>query len=347
MRAFKLVKQGRVEPVSIQKPVIENPDEVLIRVAAVGVCGSEVHAFQGTHPFRTAPVILGHEVAGEVIAVGEQASHIQPGDRVFVDPQWTCGSCAFCRSGKPNLCPEKRVLGTPEWTGGFAEFIKAPVESVFQLPANLSYAEACLIEPLTVAVHVVTRAGITPSALPASAAVLGTGSIGGLVVGVLHAYGVTPLFAADVRQHCLHSALSLGATSGFLLPDTGYVEQIGQHTAGEGVNAIFITADEAHLVNDAISLSSRLGRIVLVALITDAPLRIKAYDVIAREISIIGSLMADHQDVHTAIAVASSRKVDVRKILTHVLPISQAQKGLEMAQSKADGAIKVVLSWEG
>ncbi len=343
MRAYKLVTEGHVEKVEISTPVITAPDQVLIRVRAVGVCGSEVHAFQGSHPFRKAPVVLGHEVAGKIIAVGESVTGFIPGNRVVVDPQWTCGTCAYCVGGMPNLCPEKKVLGTDVWTGGFGEIISAPAAAVFHLPDNLTYQQGCLIEPLTVALHVVRRSGLRAGE---GTAVLGTGSIGGLVVGVLKAMGADPIITADIRQHCLDAAGRLGGTHQFLLPDDRFLEQAIAATDGKGVDAVYITADEAHLVNLGIRMARRLGRIILVSLITHEPLKFQAFDIISKELSMIGSVMANHEDVKTAIEMVSTGAVDVNAILTHSLPIDQAQRGMELAQTKAEEAIKVVLNWD-
>ena len=133
MRAAFLESEGHLALVDLQKPALEKASQVLIQVKTVGVCGSEVHAFEGTHPFRRAPVILGHEMAGVVSSVGAAVTYWVPGDRVIVDPQWTCSQCAYCLAGDNNLCPSKRVLGTPEWPGAFGECIVAPEEAVRRL----------------------------------------------------------------------------------------------------------------------------------------------------------------------------------------------------------------------
>ena len=117
-------------------------------------------------------------------------------------------------------------------------------------------------------------------------------------------------------------------------------------TGGQGVDGIFITADDAGLVNDGLQMSSRLATIVLVALITESPLQFQAFDVLSKEISMVGSVMANHHDVNQAIALAASGEVDVKAIMTHVLPIDHAQKGMDLARTKSDGAIKVVLTWD-
>lgn len=343
MRAALLETEGHLVLTEAETPSIQEPDQILIRVKTVGVCGSEVHAYHGTHPYRKAPVILGHEMAGDILATGQAVSRFKVGDRVVVDPQWTCGECQYCQAGNPNLCPSKKVLGTSAWPGAFGEFIIAPEESVFHLPDNLSYTQGSLIEPLTVAVHVVEQVNLVPGE---SVAILGTGSIGGLLAGVCRARGAEPIIVADVRQHCLDAARErLGATHDFLLPNNNLVDAIKELTGGEGVDAVFVAADENLLVNQALEMAKRRGRIVLVALLTSAPLQLMGYEIIGRELRIIGSLMSNHQDVRKAIELAASGQVDVAAIATHILPIEAAQRGMELADTKAEGAIKVILSF--
>jgi len=343
MRAALLESPGRMVMTEAIMPTITGADQLLIQVRTVGVCGSEIHAFHGTHPYRIAPVILGHEVAGDVVAVAEGVSNFAVGDRVVVDPQWTCGECTYCRTGYINHCPNKMVLGTPAWPGGFGEYILAQENAVFHLPENLSYKQGSLIEPLTVDVHVVKQANLTAGE---SVAILGTGSIGGLLSGVCRVYGADPIITADIQQHCLDAARErLGATHDFLLPDENLVDKVKEVTAGEGVDVTFIAADDVSLVNRAVEMTKPRGRIVLVALLRDAPLQLTAYNIIGKELHIIGSTMTHHADMQEAIELAVSGQVDVEAIATHLLPIEEAQRGMELVDTKDDGAIKVVLSF--
>lgn len=341
MRAAFLESEKHMVMIDAEMPTIRSADQVLIQVKTVGVCGSEVHAFSGTHPFRKAPIILGHEAAGEVLSVGEAVTHFKAGDRVIVDPQWTCGQCDYCRAGDLNLCPSKKVLGTPSWPGAFGEYIVAPEETVFLLPDNLSYVQGSLIEPLTVAVHVAKRAGLRAGE---SAAILGTGSIGGLLSGVCRVHGAGPIITADIQRHCLDAARErLGATHGFLLPGDNLLDGVKELTRGEGVDVVFITADDASLVSRGVEMAKRRGRIVLVALLTASPLQLTAYEIIRKELQIFGSNMSNHKDVRKAFELTASGQIDVEAIATHRLLIDDAQHGMELARTKDDGAIKVIL----
>jgi L-iditol 2-dehydrogenase len=276
--------------------------------------------------------------------VGEHVTGFQAGDRVFVDPQWTCGECHYCRNGMLNLCPQKRVLGTPAWPGAFGEVVVVPCETLFHLPSSLSFIQGSLIEPLTVGVHVARRAALRAGE---SVAILGSGSIGGMLCAVCRARGADPIIAVDIRQHCLDAAVErMRASHDILLPGGDLVERVVTLSGGEGVDVAFVTADDAQLVDQAIHMVKRRGRVILIALITEELLPLRAYDILSRELSLIGSTMCNHDDVRRAIDLVASGRVDVEGILTHVLPIEHAQRGLELAQTKADGAIKVVLTFD-
>jgi L-iditol 2-dehydrogenase len=343
MRTAFLEAERRLVMVETPAPVIQSPDQVLIQVKNVGVCGSEVHAFHGTHPFRRAPVILGHEASGQVASAGSAVTRFRAGDRVILDPQWTCGRCVYCRAGDINMCPSKKVLGTQAWPGAFGEYIVAPERAVFGLPEGLTFSQGSLIEPLTVAVHVARRANL---AAGESVAILGTGSIGGLLAGVCRAQAAGPIIVADIRQHCLDAARErLGATHDCLLPDANLEDAVEKLTGGVGADVVFITADDPVLVSRGVHLARRRGRVVLVALLTAAPLELMAYDIIGKELHVLGSSMSNYDDVRTALELAASGQVDVEAILTHRLPIEEAQRGMELAHTKDEGAIKVILSF--
>lgn len=343
MRAAYLSATRTLIMKDVEKPAVTRPDEVLVQVKTVGVCGSEVHAFEGTHPFRHAPAVLGHEMAGVVVETGPQVTRFKPGDRVVIDPQWICGECEYCRRGDINLCVSKKVLGTQSWPGAFGEFVTAPEESVFALPDNLSFEQGALIEPLTVGIHVARRAGIGPGT---SVVILGSGSIGNMVSASARALGAGPIIAADIRQHCLDAARErMGATHDFLLPDPAFNASVRELTGGQGADVVVIAADDPALVDMALDVVKRRGQIVLVALLTEAPLKFMGFKVIAREAHIIGSTMANAADVRDAIDMVATGKVDVTGILTHQLPIEEAQRGMHLAASKEDNAIKVLLKF--
>jgi L-iditol 2-dehydrogenase len=341
MKAALLESAGRVIMTDAPMPVIENPDQMLIQVKAVGICGSEIHAFDGTHPFRKAPVVMGHEMSGVVTAVGSEVKDFKAGDRVVVDPQWMCGQCPSCLEGDYNACPSKFNMGTPRWPGAFGEFIHAPEKLTHHLPDNLSFIDGALVEPLSIAVHVARRLRLESVR---SIAILGTGSIGGMLTGVSKAKGVSTIIGMDIRQHCLDASIQMGASHTFLLPDADVVTKISEITSGNGVDVVAICADDTDLIKLAIQIARPRGKIALIALMTDSPLAFAAYDVIRKEIEMVGCYQGNRHDYQESIELTKNHQINTRGIVTHVLPIEQAQKGCELTSTKLDCAIKVILT---
>jgi L-iditol 2-dehydrogenase len=185
MKAALVVAREKVEIREIDIPKIKS-DEALIKVKAVGVCGSDLHLFRGTHPVRKPPAILGHEVAGDIVEVGDRVSNLKVGDRVTVEPQQGCGKCEFCRQGIVSLCLNKKTPGTPDWNGTFAEYFNAPAQVVHKITDNVSYQMATLIEPLAVAVHTVGRITVKEKD---TLVILGSGTIGLLTLVVARESG--------------------------------------------------------------------------------------------------------------------------------------------------------------
>jgi L-iditol 2-dehydrogenase len=340
MKASLLESAGHLVLIETPVPEIPHPDWVLVQVKATGICGSEIHAFEGNHPFRKPPAIMGHEMSGVIAKVGPAVREFSPGDRVFVDPQWICQECPQCQAGQINVCPSKQVLGSAGWPGAFGDFVAVPAYTLFHLPDSLSFVEGAMIEPLSVAVRAVRRASVKAGQ---SVAVLGTGSIGGLICGVARAEGAHPVIAADIRAHCLDTAGErLGASHKILLPNADAAAQIRQITQGQGVDVVFICADEAALVNLGLEVVKPQGKIVLVALMTTEPVTFMAYQVIRKEVEIISTFAGIEIDVRRAIELAVSHQVDHTAIVTHQLSVEAAPYGMELAITKKDNAIKVV-----
>ena len=342
MKAALFEAIGKLRMTEVDVPTLGGPDEVLIKVGAVGVCGSEIHAFKGTHPFRRPPAVMGHEVAGEIVEAGTGVRDFAEGDRVFVDPQWTCGACEWCRSGRRNLCPEKTVLGTPGWSGGLGEYMVAPEQSLYRLRDDVSDVTATLIEPLSVGVHAVDRAGLQAGE---SVAVLGTGPIGMVTAAMCQVRGALPIVAVDMQPHCLAVAKThMGATHTLNAGEGRVVERALEITGGRGFDVVFLTVGVAALVGDALKMVERAGRVVFVALF-DEPVRFEAFEIVGRDVSFVGSQMYDDGDIRTAADLVLSGRVAVDAMVTHVLPLEEAQRGFELVATKAEGAIKAVLTF--
>ena len=214
MQALLLKEYMKLELTSMPEPAIA-ADEVLIRVRACGICGSDVHGLDGSTGRRIPPLVMGHEAAGEVAAIGDGVRGLRAGDRVTFDSTIYCGHCAYCVRGEINLCDNREVMGVSPGPyrrhGAFAEYVAVPRRIVYPLPAALSFEQAALIEAVAVAMHAVN---LTPVRLGNSAVVLGAGMIGVLAAQCLRAAGCARIIAVDPAEQRLEMARGLGATEG-------------------------------------------------------------------------------------------------------------------------------------
>lgn len=342
MKAVELEAIRKLVVIDADKPAINNPNEVLIKVSKVGVCGSEIHGFEGTHPYRKPPAVMGHEMLGTVVEIGSAVERVAVGTRATVDPQWVCGECEWCQSEDHNLCLKKLVMGTAAWPGALGEYIVVPDYSVFPVPDHLSPMQATMVEPVGVVVHAAHRANLQPGA---SVLILGGGSIGLLMSAMAKVRGAETIIVADIKQHCLDAAFKMGATHTLMVGKDSISETVMAATKARGVDFVFLTVGVPELFNDAFDAVRRRGMIVVIALY-EGPVTFDPYRIIQKEVTIIGSLMSNDKDVHEAVELVASGQIEPQHIVTHQLPIDEAQHGFELAATKDDGAIKVVLSFD-
>src|SRR5215470_10483063 len=235
MKALLLSSYRHLEVTDLPTPEV-GADEVLVRVSACGICGSDVHGYDGSSGRRIPPLVMGHEAAGVVEAVGSAVKNFVRGERVTFDSTVYCGECANCKRGDVNLCDRRQVLGVScgdyRRAGAFAEFVAVPARICYRLPENLEFAEAAMLEAVAVAIHAVKlgQVGAEDTTL-----VIGAGTIGILTLQALRAAGCKRVFVTDVDEQRLAMAKQLGATE-ILLSNADLQEKILQLTRGEGVD---------------------------------------------------------------------------------------------------------------
>ena len=220
MKALVLTEYNCFEYKDMPQPAIDD-DEVLVRVKACGICGSDVHGADGSTGRRQPPVIMGHEAAGVIEQIGDSVTGWKPGDRVTFDSTLSCAKCWYCKSGQINLCDRRRVLGVScddyRYQGAFAEFVAVPQHIVYALPEEISFVQGAMVEPLSVAVH---ATGLIDLKADDKVLVIGTGMIGLLVIQALRAKGCGKIIAVDIDQNKLDTALKLGADFGLKCDDS-------------------------------------------------------------------------------------------------------------------------------
>ncbi|MBE2268198.1 MAG: alcohol dehydrogenase catalytic domain-containing protein, partial [Anaerolinea sp.] len=211
MKALVLEQYSEFSYTEVVMPNVA-PDEVLVRVHSCGICGSDIHGMTGITGRRIPPIIMGHEASGTLVDIGSAVKGWQNGDRVTFDSTLFCGECWYCRRGEINLCDNRRVLGVScaeyRQHGAFAEYVCVPARVLYRLPDAVTFEQGALVEPLSIAVHAVTRAQIK---IGESAVVIGTGMIGLLLIQVLRAAGCMPVIAVDLNAERLKLAAAVGA----------------------------------------------------------------------------------------------------------------------------------------
>ena len=265
MKAAVMEKIGEIVMKDLPKPVPKD-NEVLVKIKDIGICGSDIHYYESGRIgdfVVTKPIILGHESAGIVEEVGKDVKNLKPGDRVTLEPGYTCGKCEYCMSGRYNLCPDVVFMATPPYDGAFCEYVAWPAHMAFKLPDNMSYMEGALVEPLSVGLH---AADMADAKLGQTAVVLGSGCIGLCTLMSLKARGVTKIYIADVIQKRLDKAKSLGATEVINAAEKDTVEEIMRLTDGKGCDLVFETAGSRITTQQTPYLVKIGGKIVLVGM---------------------------------------------------------------------------------
>jgi L-iditol 2-dehydrogenase len=337
MKAAFVVDKEKVEIRDIDIPKVKS-DEVLIKVKTAGVCGSDVHLFRGTHPDRKPPAILGHEIAGDIIEVGERVSNLKIGDRVTVEPRQVCGECQFCRQGLENLCLNKKIPGTPNWNGTFAEYFNAPARVVHKISDNISYEMATLIEPFAVAVHTVGK--ITVKAKD-TLVILGSGTIGLLTLVAARESGCQNIICTDTQDFNLSMAKKLGAKLVLNPLHDDVVAKVREFTDGRGADVALIMANAKNIIDQASSVVRRRGEIGLVAMINEK-IPVYPFNFVAGELTLFGAVTYETKDFVKA-AKMINNGLDLNDFVTQRLSLDDSQKALSILSDKKENVIKVIV----
>ena len=317
--------------------------EVLVRVKACAVCGSDVHGIDGSTGRRQPPVIMGHEAAGIIEAVGEGVKAYKPGDRVTFDSTIYCGQCDMCRQGHVNLCADRRVLGVScddyRQDGAFAEFVLVPERILYRLPDNVSFTQAAMVEPLAIAYHAATR---TPVAQSDTVLVVGVGTIGMLTVEVVRAMGAKLIIAADIDDKKLAASRAAGAAHTVNTKDPAALEAIRALTpGGRGVDIAFDAVGISDTVNLCMQAAGLNGRIVLVGNLApkvDFPLQWA----VTRQLSLFGSC-ASAGEYGKCLELIATGQVDTDNMISKCVPLSEGAEWILRVYSREEGLNKIVL----
>lgn len=342
MKALLLTAESQLELTDVPEPELGD-DAVLIRVAACGICGSDVHGYDGSSGRRIPPLVMGHEAAGVVERVGPAVADVKVGDRVTFDSTVYCGRCGYCQAGRVNLCDDRQVLGVScgEYRrhGAFAEFVTVPERIVYQLPESFPFEQAALIEAVSVAVHAVDLAPPQPGQ---TAVVVGAGMIGLLIVQSLRAAGCEQVIAVDVDDDRLALAKQFGASHTVNSQAADAAAEILALTNGVGADVALEAVGMTPTVRLAVGCVVKGANVVLVGnLSPDVELPLQA--VVTRELRVQGSC-ASAGEYPKAIELMASGAIDVGPLISAVAALDQGPEWFERLHRREPGLMKVVLT---
>lgn len=317
------------------------PGEVRIRVRACGICGSDIHGYDGSTGRRRPPVIMGHEAAGEIAEIGPEVAGYAIGDRVTFDSTISCGCCNYCRLGRINLCDNRRVLGVScgeyRQDGAFAEFVTVPARILYRLPVAVSFEHAAMVEAISVAVHAV---GQVQQPLGKSAVVIGAGMIGLLLIQAARAAGFGRIIAVDVDPDRLSLARSLGADE-TILAGGDSAAAVREQTNGKGTEVVFEVVGSADTLTTAVQSAAKDGTVVLVGNLTpQVPLPLQS--VVTREISLLGSC-ASCGEYPLCLDLLANAAIRVDPLISAVVPLADGPAWFDRLYAREKGLMKVIL----
>lgn len=318
------------------------PDEVLVRLEYVGICGSDIHYYEtgriGDYIVEP-PFVFGHEPGGTVVEVGSAVSNLKPGDRVALEPGKTCGRCEFCREGKYNLCPDVVFFATPPVDGVFAEYVAHPADLCFKLPDNVSTLEGALIEPLAVGFHAANQGGAHAGQ---TAVVFGAGCIGLVSMMALLAEGVSRVYVVDVMQKRLDKALELGATGVINSAECDLASEIDRLTEGRGTDIVIETAGMEITTRQAIEIARKGSTIVLVGYSKSGEMTLPMSLFIDKELTFKSVFRYRHIYPMAIDAVAAGR-VNLKGIVSNIFELDDIQRAMDLSVSDKANIVKSVV----
>jgi len=325
----------RIQDRDIPKP---NADQVLVRICSAGICGSDVHAYQGHLPVVTFPRVLGHEMAGEIVEIGTDVKERRPGDRVVVEPVVNCGTCYSCRIDSPHNCSSIQFRGI-HIDGGFQEYVAVPENKVYPVPQNMPFSTAVLAEPLGIGLEATKTAQLLPGD---TVAVLGAGPIGLACLLAVKANG-HPTLVTDISGSCLERAKALGADRVVNITKEDMVDAVMDFTNKEGANVVMECAAAAANFHPMLAATSVCGRIVLVGLIFDE-VTYAPYIQVRKHLHLLGTRNSNM--IPRAIELLKEKGGTIEKVLvTHRLPFSEAIQGFQLANNPDDEKCKIILTY--
>lgn len=339
MLAVRVYGKEDMRIVDIPEPTIQSSTDVIVKVKAVGICGSDKGIYNGANPFVELPRVMGHEFVGEVAKIGEQVTEFKVGDHVVIEPISYDGTCYACRQHMPNACANLKVLGVHQ-DGGMQEYIKVPVKQLHKINKDVPWTTAVLAEPYTIAGNATTRGEV---GLSKTVVIQGAGTIGQLCLRVAKAKGAQVLIS-DMAQEKLDFAKENGADAIVNIKDKNLIEEVKKWTNGEMANVVIDAVGAPSTFKDCLELAGVAGRIVPMGFST-APVTITQQPIMQKQLTICGSRHQTFQ-FEPIIRAIEDGKLGNDGMTNQIFNIKDVQKAMDLMNNDPDKARKIVLTFD-
>ena len=339
MKAVTVISSENLEICEVPIPEMKNDDDILIKVKSGGLCGSDIHIYHGHNKSATYPRIIGHELAGEVVGMGEGVTNLSIGDHIVIDPVISCSNCYPCSVGRHNVCSNLKALGV-HTDGGFREYIVMPQKNVHKISKDICWEEAALIEPFTISAQVLSRGEVTEKD---TIFLMGAGPIGLCILQGIKRIGAK-CFISDLLDQRLEMAKSMGADLTINASKQDVKKVILEKTGGVGVPVVIDAACTNETFEEAIRLAAPAGRVVILGF-ESSPSRIAQFDIVSKELDVRGTRLNNHR-FPAVIQWFNKKEVDAKALISHVFHFTDIKKAIEQAEYNHDETCKIVLKFD-
>lgn len=339
MKAVQIAAPEQLKVIEMEKPAIDEKNNVLVRMTAAGICGSDVGIYHGTNAAATYPRIIGHEMVGRVEETGEGVTGLKAGDRVIINQVTSCGECYPCRIGRGNVCDHLAVRGV-HIDGGYREFIAVPESDCYLLPDSLSDEDAVMIEPTTIAIQSCSRAQLVKDDM---LLILGAGALGSTILKVARET-CDHIIVADIVDGKLNEAKQNGARYTINVQKENLEEKVREYTNGHGSTVSIDASGTKDSLLKLLTVTGNAGRVMVMGFST-APVETNQFLITSKELDVRGSRL-QNKKFGEAIEMIKAGKLDLGGSISHTFPLVRAQEAFDFIDSRDPSIRKIVLTFD-
>ncbi|MCI9103246.1 MAG: alcohol dehydrogenase catalytic domain-containing protein [Lachnospiraceae bacterium] len=339
MKAVQIIQPNELKIIDVEKPVIDEKNNVLVKMTAAGICGSDVGIYHGTNAAATYPRIIGHEMVGRVAEVGPGVTQVKAGDRVIVNQVTSCGHCYPCRIGRGNVCDNLAVRGV-HIDGGYREFLAVPESDCYLLPDSLSDKDAVMIEPTTIAIQSCTRAELKKDDM---LLIYGSGALGSTILKIARLM-CDHIIVADIVDDKLEAAKANGAKYTINVMKEDLVEKVKEYTEGHGSTVSIDSACTKDSLIQLLKATGNAGRVMTMGF-SVAGTEVNQFLITSKELDVRGSRLQNKM-FGKAIQLIHEGKLDLNGAVSHTFPLLKAQEAFDFVDSHDPSIRKIVLTFD-